>query len=50
MSTAAIVMMLIAIVTVWGGLVASLLHLSRHPEGSVTERDDHGDPVPAETV
>ena len=32
MSTAAIVMMAIAIILIWGGLVTSLLHLRRHPD------------------
>lgn len=32
MSTAAIIMMVIAMTTVWGGLVLALIHLSKHPE------------------
>lgn len=32
MSASAIVMMLIAIVTVWGGMVAAIVNLVRHPE------------------
>ena len=32
MSTAALVMMIVAIVIVWGGLVASIVHLRRHPD------------------
>ncbi|MBP2380309.1 methionine/alanine import family NSS transporter small subunit [Brachybacterium sacelli] len=32
MSVASIVMMVIAIVTVWGGLVAAVINLARHPE------------------
>ncbi|GAA3699471.1 methionine/alanine import family NSS transporter small subunit [Zhihengliuella alba] len=32
MTATAIVMMIIALVTVWGGLAAALVHLSRHPE------------------
>lgn len=32
MSGAAIVMMVVALVLVWGGLVVALLHLRRHPE------------------
>ncbi|ATG53673.1 hypothetical protein CFK41_01930 [Brachybacterium ginsengisoli] len=32
MSFASIVMMIIAIVTVWGGLVAAVVNLARHPE------------------
>ncbi|MCM3331107.1 MULTISPECIES: methionine/alanine import family NSS transporter small subunit [Kocuria] len=36
MSTTAVVMMIVAMVTVWGGLLASLLHLRNSPE----EQDD----------
>ncbi|MEU5840769.1 methionine/alanine import family NSS transporter small subunit [Rhodococcus sp. NPDC047139] len=32
MSTAAIVMMLLALTTLWGGLVLSILHLRKHPD------------------
>ncbi|WP_394214031.1 methionine/alanine import family NSS transporter small subunit [Brachybacterium vulturis] len=32
MSTSAIIMMIVAIVTVWGGLAAAITNLSRHPE------------------
>lgn len=32
MSTAAIIMMVIAMVTVWGGLVLAVINLKRHPE------------------
>lgn len=32
MSASAIVMMIVALVTVWGGLVLSLLHLRKHPD------------------
>ena len=32
MSFASIVMMIIAIVTVWGGLGAAIINLTRHPE------------------
>lgn len=32
MSTSAIVMMIIAIVLVWGGLLLSAIHLNRHPD------------------
>lgn len=32
MSFASIAMMIIAIVTVWGGLVAAVVNLVRHPE------------------
>lgn len=32
MSTAAVIMMIFAMVLVWGGLIASLVHLRRSPE------------------
>ncbi|HEX2247156.1 MAG TPA: methionine/alanine import family NSS transporter small subunit [Arthrobacter sp.] len=32
MSTAAIIMLVLSIVTVWGGLVVALLNLRKHPE------------------
>lgn len=32
MGTSAIVMMIIAIVTVWGGLGAAIMHLQKHPD------------------
>ena len=32
MSVSAIVMMIVSIVTVWGGLVAAVVNLARHPE------------------
>lgn len=32
MGTSAIVMMVVSVVLVWGGLVAAVVHLSRHPE------------------
>ncbi|MCT1608010.1 methionine/alanine import family NSS transporter small subunit [Nesterenkonia massiliensis] len=28
----AVIMMIVALVTVWGGLLGAVLHLSRHPE------------------
>ena len=34
MSTAAIVMMSLAILLVWGGLAVSAIHLLRHPDDS----------------
>ncbi|MGP9539189.1 methionine/alanine import family NSS transporter small subunit [Brachybacterium sp. AOP43-C2-M15] len=34
MSFSAIAMMVIAIVTVWGGLVAAIINIARHPEAS----------------
>lgn len=32
MSVSAIIMMTIAIITVWGGLVAAIVNIARHPE------------------
>ncbi|MDZ5078121.1 MULTISPECIES: methionine/alanine import family NSS transporter small subunit [Nesterenkonia] len=32
MDTAAILMMLVALITVWGGLVAAIVHLSKNPD------------------
>jgi len=32
MSTSAIVMMAVSIIVLWGGLIASVIHLRRHPE------------------
>lgn len=32
MSTAAVSMMVIAMLLIWGGLAASVIHLIRHPE------------------
>ena len=32
MSTSAVVMLIVSIVLLWGGLVAALVHLCRHPE------------------
>ena len=37
MTTTAIVMMIIAMVTVWGGLIAAIINLARHPEVAETE-------------
>lgn len=37
MGTSAIIMMVIAMVTVWGGLTASLLHLRKHPDEEAGE-------------
>lgn len=45
MSTPAITMMLVSMAVVWGGLLVSIIHLRRHPEGSVQLRDDFGRPV-----
>ncbi|QIM16324.1 methionine/alanine import family NSS transporter small subunit [Leucobacter insecticola] len=32
MTTEAVVMMIIAMVTVWGGLVAGIVNLAKHPD------------------
>lgn len=32
MTATAVIMMIIAMVTVWGGLVAGIVNLARHPE------------------
>lgn len=37
MTTTAIVMMIVAMVTIWGGLVAAVVNLSRHPEVADSE-------------
>ena len=37
MTTTAIVMIIIAMVTVWGGLVAAIINLARHPEVAESE-------------
>ncbi|WP_403023240.1 methionine/alanine import family NSS transporter small subunit [Salinibacterium sp. GXW1014] len=37
MTPTAIVMLVIAIVTVWGGLVAAVVNLARHPEVADSE-------------
>ncbi|MHA6667250.1 methionine/alanine import family NSS transporter small subunit [Homoserinimonas sp. A447] len=37
MTPTALVMMIIAMATVWGGLVAAVVNLARHPEVAETE-------------
>lgn len=32
MDASAVVMMFVALVTVWGGLVAAIIHLTRNPD------------------
>jgi hypothetical protein len=44
MTAPAIVMMVIAMVTVWGGLAAAIINLVRHPEGA----DDESVTAPVE--
>ena len=40
MTTTALIMMIIAMLTLWGGLAASIVHLVRTPEGVVDEGHD----------
>lgn len=37
MTGTAVVMMIIAMVSVWGGLIAAIVNLARHPEVAETE-------------
>lgn len=39
MTPVAVVMMVIAMTTVWGGLIAGIVNLSRHPESAETQPD-----------
>lgn len=39
MSASAVIMMLIAIVTVWGGLAAAVMHLRAHPDEAADDID-----------
>jgi hypothetical protein len=39
MSAPAIIMMIIALCTVWGGLAASILHLRRHPDDTIGQEE-----------
>ncbi|HYN30932.1 MAG TPA: methionine/alanine import family NSS transporter small subunit [Dermatophilaceae bacterium] len=43
MTTGAIVMLLVATVTVWGGLVLALLHLKRADREDAIEQERHRD-------
>ena len=45
MSTTAIVMMVAAMIVVWGGLAGAIVFLLQHPEGAVELLDDHGRPL-----
>lgn len=45
MTTAAIIMLIAAIVIVWGGLAFAIAFMLKHPEGSVELLDDHGRPL-----
>ncbi|WP_147917921.1 methionine/alanine import family NSS transporter small subunit [Ruania zhangjianzhongii] len=40
MTTPALIMMIIALLLVWGGLVVAIIHLRRHPEEA-----DEAEPV-----
>lgn len=40
MTPAAIIMMVIAILLIWGGLVAALVHLRSHPDESNIDDDE----------
>jgi hypothetical protein len=40
-STASIIMLIVAILTVWGGLALALLNLQRHPEDDTMMPEDH---------
>lgn len=42
MSTGAVVMMVVAIVIIWGGLAASVLWLRAHPDAEDTARRQAG--------
>ncbi|MBT2484648.1 MULTISPECIES: methionine/alanine import family NSS transporter small subunit [unclassified Microbacterium] len=37
MTPVAIVMMIVAMITVWGGLIAAVVNLARHPEADEAE-------------
>ncbi|WP_217182708.1 methionine/alanine import family NSS transporter small subunit [Streptomyces sp. AC495_CC817] len=37
MSATAVIMMIVAMITVWGGLIAAVVNLARHPEVAETE-------------
>ena len=39
MTPTAVIMMIVAMATVWGGLVAAIVNLARHPEVAETEPD-----------
>ena len=39
MTPTAVIMMIIAMATVWGGLVAAIVNLARHPETADSEPD-----------
>ncbi|MDO4716373.1 MAG: methionine/alanine import family NSS transporter small subunit [Propionibacteriaceae bacterium] len=42
MSPTAIIMMVVAILTLWGGLVAAVVNLARRPDQSAVDEAHHG--------
>lgn len=48
MTAISVIMLLVACTIIWGGLAASVIFLMRHPEGSVTLLDDHGNIIQLE--
>ena len=48
MTTSAIVLLLVAAVIVWGGLITSIIFLCTHPE--VTDLPDEGEALVADDV
>lgn len=49
MTTISVIMLLVSCTIVWGGLAVSVIFLMRHPEGSVTLLDDHGNTIELKT-
>ena len=45
MDTAAIIMMVLFLLVIWGGLALSIVHFVRHPDGRQGETDDGSRPV-----
>lgn len=37
MTATAVIMMIVAMVTVWGGLIAAIVNLARHPDAAADE-------------
>ena len=50
MSGIAVMMMVLFMVVIWGGMIASGLNLRAHPEGSVQLLDEYGRPVDYPTL
>lgn len=40
MTPAALIMMVVAILLIWGGLVAAIVHLRSHPDESLNEEEE----------